>query len=652
MRGAKTLPLLAALGLAGCSLSGAELARSDIAQNQCKTDTDCFGARCKDNVCLGSDGALKALLVSVTPPSTLSGVTSLTYFKSFASQGNYLPASGGRLDLDLAAGVEVTGHVSIPVDGTLCQPAWQPPQAGTSIATSTLGYIPADVTFAPSEQITGVAPDVYRSTLQADGFTFDVTLPPGPYDVYVTPHFPLVDAMLRDPNCQVPPQLYLNKPVTSGLTFALPTASKLVVDVKWPLSDAYSDEAAAADALFVDPLAGWTLDLVEPNSGRVLSAEAPLGGLLKAAPIIGDTSVTYEATLVYSAPLAIVDGNPQPTVVGADVLRLTPPQYDPRGSGNRVTAPVILAQLDGALVAPEGKDVPARIVQPALLPAPVEVEFQTGLASDGTPVPASVFLRATAIDGISGVSTSFARSVDVGTDGVGDVELLPGRYHVSAAAKMSCSQGSCLGTVEADWVVSAATDPLTGKQAGKILQFSPSTGYQGQALVYGGAPAVGASVSLAASPLIIDANVLNVGDGSVAPVPATSSGVVDSDGTFTFAADDGTYVLRVEPDASTGYGWYVRPGFTLPRDQAVLGELDVDLPIFYQGTITAETSAGPIPVPQALIRAYAYVDKYGAPAMTADASVAAVQIAETYSQDQSSTPGAFTLLVPPALAVP
>ncbi len=644
MRG-NALPLLFALELAGCSLSGAELARSDIAQNQCKTDDDCFGARCSpDGVCLGSDGALTALLVAVTPPPTLSGVTSLTYYKSFESQHDSLGASGGGFDLDLEPGIDVIGNVIAPSDGGPCTPSFRVPASGD-------GYIPANVTFTPSAQITGVASDVYRSTLHRDGFTFEVTtLPPGQYDVYVAP-YPIVDPQNVD--CQLPPQLYLNQTVTPQVVyFSLPTPSKLIVDVTWPLTDAYSDEAAAADGLFADPLNGWTLDLVEPNTGRVLSAEESLGGLLKAPPILGDRSVTYEVTLVYSPPLAIVDGASEPTATGNDILRLTPPTSDPHDSTGQTayTAPIILAQLDGALVGADRKSAPAQIVQPSLLPAPVHVEFQTGLASDQTPVAASIFLRATSIDGITGISTSFSRSVEVGMDGVGEVDLLPGHYHVSGAAKAGCSQWSCLGVVEADWVVGKTVDPETGKQAGKLIEFQPPPAYQGQAFVYGGAPAVGATVSLAASPLVIDANVLNVGDGSVASVPASSAGVVDPDGNFTFAAEAGTYVLRVEPDTSTGYGWYVRPSFVLPEDQDALGELDLDLPIFYKGTITANGTNGPVPVPQALIRAYAYVDANGAPATSAATAVAAVQVAETYSEDMSGDPGAFTLLIPPSLA--
>jgi hypothetical protein len=638
--------LTLALPLAGCSLSGAELAPSGFAQNQCKTDEECPGARCHDGACLGSDGSLKALLVTVTPPSTLSGIKSLAYYFSYANPGNYLPASGGGLDLPLGQGVDLNGTVSIDLSSSLCPtPVWDDVDVpDSSITTSDAGYIPADVTFTPSAHPVGVPPDSYRSMLAAGGFNFVQTVPPGTYDVYVTPHYPLIDAQAADTDCQVPPRLILNQTVTSSLDFNMPASSKMKVDITWPLTEAYTDAAAQADPFFVDPLSGWKLDLIEPTSGRVLSVTEPVD-TLKMPPANPDRSVTYEVTLVYAPVYEVVKGVNQPTAIGGDILRLTPPRLDPRDQ-TPYTAPVFLAQLDGALVDAGGKPAPAQIVQTALIPAPVHVEFQTSLASDATPVAANVLLRATSIDGASGLSTSFWRSVQVGTDGVGSVDLLPGRYHVSATATQACAQAPCLGTAQTDWVVPDAP----ARQAGKLVEFEPRTSYGGYAYVYRG-PAVGASVNLVASPLIFDTNVLNVGDGSVAPVAQSTSGAVNAEGYFSFDADPGTFDLRVEPDPSTNYGWFVRPGFVLPDDQDALAELDVELPISYKGSVTALTSGGTVPLAGALIRAYAYVDAGGTPATTA-AGNTVVQVAETYSEDMSGTPGAFTLLIPPSLAAP
>jgi hypothetical protein len=649
MTRAAELALLLALPLAGCSLSGAGLAPSSFAQNQCKTDDDCPGARCHDGACLGSDGSLNALLVTVTPPSTLSGIKSLAYYFSYATPGNYLPASGGALDLPLAQGVELNGTVSIDLSSSVCSPTpiWNDVEApGSSIQTSMAGYIPADVTFTPSAHPHGVPQDSYRSALAEDAFHFQQTVPPGNYDVYVTPHYPLIDGQISNTDCQVPPRLILNQPVTSSLDFNMPASSKMKVDVTWALPDVYTDVAAQSDAFFVNPLAGWRLDLVEPKTGRLLSVSEPVDTTLKMPPVNPDTTVTYEVTLAYSPVYDVVKGVYQPTPISGDILRLTPPATDPR-DGSPYTAPVFLAQLDGALVDAGGEPAPAHIVQPSILPAPVHVEFQTALAADGSSVPSNVFLRATSIDGIAGLSISFWRSVSVGADGIGAVDLLPGRYHVSATATQACSKAPCLGTVETDWVVGRQP----ANQAGKLVEFEPRTTYEGYAYVYRG-PAAGASVNLVASPLIFDTSVLNVGDGAVAPVPQSTSGAVDSSGYFSFAADAGTFDLRVEPDPSTNYGWFVRPGFVLPGDQDALAELDVELPISYKGKVTATTFGGTVPVAGALIRAYAYVKANGTPAVSADEAAAAVQVAETYSDDASGDPGAFTLLIPPSLVTP
>lgn len=653
-----------ALPLAGCSLSGVGVSPSGLAVNQCKVDADCPGARCQDGLCLGSGGSLTSLLVTVTPPSTLSNVTSLTYYQTYAvydsAPSNQLPPGGGGLDIELDQGLDVSGPVRI--DPTNCSPIWSTP-TGTE-QTSPNGGIPADVTFTPSEHVVGVPVDNYAASLQTvntaktdDWYVFHQTLPPGDYDVYVAPHLELDPSSAVDSKCHVPPRLILNQNVSkTTFTVNLPASSTLDVDVTWPLTEAYSDALAQADPSFADPLAGWTLDLVDPNTGRVLSYEEPVTAL-KMAPVNPDESVTYKVTLVYAPVYAPgKNGALEPLDIGSDVLRLKPPAYDPRTCPDQAcpdqapyTAPTILAQLDGALVDADGKPAPAQIVQPTLLPAPVHVEFQTALASDGTPVPASVFLRATSLDGVTGLVTSFSRSVDVGTDGVGEVDLLPGHYHVTASAKSGCTIGSCLGNVIGDWVVAQAP----ASQAGKLLEFSPPATFSGTALVYGGRPASGASVDLVASSLVIDSNVLNVGDGSAPAVAQSSSGLVGEDGTFTFQADPGTFDLRVRPDPSTGYGWFVQPHLTLP-DQAPyddVGELDLDLPISYRGSISALTSNGLVMVPRALIRAYAYMNADGTVSSKSDAAFA-VQVAETYSDDTSGDPGAFQLLIPPAFATP
>ena len=649
MNAAAFFTLVLALPLSACAVSGADIARSDVAQNQCQDNNDCpSGGTCNasEKICQGKLGELTSLLVAVSPPPTLVGFNSFTYFTDEPQLGQ----SSGRHDISVAPAVSVNGTVRIDTMGPcLLLPSWVDPALGLTPTNSEDGIIPATMTFTPSQRAFGVATDSYISNpyFETDpdkvrGYHVQQALPAGQYDIYIKPF----QSDASTPQCQVPPRLFLHQSVSSTLDIKLPAALPLMINVTWPLAAPYEDGAEQADAFLANPLSGWTLDLVDQSSGRVLSTFNKLTAPVS-PPLVGDTSVTYQQTLVYSPVYTAGKSGPEPVKVGSEIIRLTPPTYDVRfGPDVPYTAPTILAQVDGALVDADGKPAPAQIVQSSALPTPVTVQFQTGLG-DGTPVQAGVLLTAEEIDGISGLSTSFSRTIQVGSDGTASVDLLPGRYRVVASPKSGCSDGACLALVETEWVV-RATPP---SQAGKYIEFEQAQNYDGSAVIAGSGPAAGATVHAAASSLLTDSNVLNVGDAAVAVVPRATSGLVDTDGSFSLQADAGVFDLRVEPDPSTGYGWLVMPRFELPTRGDELNGLQVDLPIVYRGTVSLAANDGPpTPIPKALIRAYAYV-KDGKISTKADGAIA-VQVAETYSEDQTGDVGAFRLLIPRTLALP
>ena len=644
MSRAACFSLALALSLSGCSVSGADISPSGVAQNQCQDNGDCPGGSCNsEKICQGSKGQLTSLLLAVSPPPTLVGVNSFTYFADEPSDSTPLGTSGGPLDINVAAAVSVSGSVRIDTTGS-CMRSWSDPDFTTAVPTSDDGSIPASVTFTPSQRAFGVPTDSYSAGPNGTDYVFEQALPAGQYDVYIKPA-PL--ASPTDGTCQVPPRLLLHQSVAGNLDFKLPQPSSLLINVTWPLAVQYEDGAEQSDAFRANPLEGWTLDLVDQSSGRLLSTVQTLDAPLS-PPVAGDTSVIYRETLVYS-PVSSPgkSGALEPVNVGSEIIRLTPPAYDLRfGQAVPYTAPTILVQLDGALVDADGKPAPAQIVQDSTLPTPVTVQFQTGL-DDGTPVQAGVLLTAEELDGITGLSTAFSRTIQVGADGTASVDLLPGKYRVIASPKSGCAGGSCLGLVETEWVV-RATPP---SQSGKFIAFEQAGSYPGSAFISGGTPASGATVHAVASALFSDTNVLNVGDATVAVVPRATSGLVESNGSFAIQADAGAFDLRVEPDPSTGYGWLVKPGFALPARGDELGDLEVDLPIVYRGTVSFLGSDGSsVPIPKALIRAYAYV-KDGKISTKTDGAVA-IQVAETYSEDQTGDLGAFRLLIPKTLEFP
>jgi hypothetical protein len=639
------LAFFLALPLGACSVSGAGISPSDVAFNQCSSDSDCPGnGTCNQNVCQGGGGTLTSLLVAVTPPPTLVGINSVTYFEDF-TKGSAFGSGGGRQDLAIDS-VNVGGFVQI--DTSACLPSYIDTDAGSSPSTVTTsmldGSFPALLTFTPSQHALGIATDSFTAGPNHTGFAYAVTLPAGEYDVYVKPAYQLSSMQQGILDCQVPPRLFLNQTIKSTFTIKLPPPTPLSVNVTWPLAATYQAGAEQVDPFLANPLDGWTLDLIDQASGRTLSTTAKLSDYLT-PPVPGATSVTYSVSLRYSPVYATLNGMTQPTSVGDEIIRLMPPTNDPRFTDGPVpfTAPTVLAQLDGALVDADGKPAPAQIVLNTPLPPPVTVQFQTALG-DLTPVPSGVLITAKEIAGITGLSTSFVRSIQVGADGNGTVDLLPGRYRVVAAPKAGCTADGCLALTETEWVVAGAP----ASQAGKLIQFVPATLFSGNASINGGGPVTGATVHATASSLVVDQNVLNVGDGSVALVPRASSGLVGSDGSFSFEADSGLFDLRVEPDPSTGYGWLVAPGLGLPSGSDYLSSLGLDLPIIYRGSVTSLSSGSPTPIPRALVRAYAFVNSTGVLATSTDKNPIAMQVAETYADDA----GNYRLLIPKELQNP
>jgi hypothetical protein len=603
-------PLLAAL-LAACAVTPGTPSSSDLAVNKCQSDADCSGGRCVDSLCQGSHGKVTSLLVSVTPSAADVQIANVTFYKPFPSDGGTLnPNGAGRQDINVGAAVALTGTVRVDPG---CQGTFT--QEGQTLLGFGDGTIPANVTFTPSQRVLGIPTDFYRGTVRGN-YTFTASLAPGEYDVYIQP-YPQTTDEHGNTVCPVPPRLLLGQTVGSNLDVKLSPGSKLPVQVIWPLAST---------------LAGWVVDLVDANSSRPLSIPRPVRDedLLEQAT---DTQ-TYGFGLDY-APIYAPDakGTLQPQSIGDAVLRLTPPAD--------VTAPVLMAQLSGAQIGDE--PAPAVLRQKDAFPAPVHVELQADLASDGSPVPAVLTLTAEKLSGVGELFTAFSRTVTVDVSGLGAVDLLPGTYRVIATPNVACDPSSCLAQKQMTWVI--AESPSS--QAGRLVEFTEAGELYGRVAVASGDPAVGATVRAVPSTSILDSNIFNNGDATAPFVPRSAFSAVNSDGDFSFKTDPGTFDVRVEPDSGTGFGWFVRPGVVIDADS---GGTDLDtialpLPIAYTGTVTTGTGEAETPIPSALVRAFVYMNSDGKLLSKATDGAVAVQVAET----RTDADGAYTLLLPPDL---
>ena len=609
--------LLLALPLAGCAVSAGAASTGDRAVNRCQTDGDCAGdGVCIDQVCAAQGGALSSVLVSVSP-----AFAGGTYYFDYPTDSDPNPD-----DMNVPPLVSFVGSVSI--DTTLCSPTFIPTD-GTSIGISDPdgnpdtfeGLLPADVTFVPTGRAAGLPQDMYRGTVRGDGYSFGANLPPGNYDIYFRPYKQPLDEK-GNTLCPVPPRLLLNQRVTGSLEFKLKLAQSLTVHVVWA-KDASPE--------------GWIVDLIDPSTGYPISTSRVIHPKDDVIDTGSTRDATYEIKLDYVPTYAFdADGVLQPQPVGTDVVRIRPPEvpgYPPP------VAPILLAQLTGAVLGNDGDPKkPAVVRQSNPVPDKVTLEITTEIAKGHKPTAANVVLTATSLPGFPEVFTSFTRTVTTDATGYATVDVLPGTYRVVATPRTPCAETECLGTAETTWTVAATA----GEQGGRLLEFLRAAVISGRAAVPNGEAAVGAMVRALPSASIVDSNVMNQGDAVSPSLPRATFGQVDGAGDFVLDVDAGMYDFRVEPDPTTGFGWYVRPKVTVGASVDAFVDARLPLPVVHRGTVSSGTGDSRVTLPSALIRAFAYITRDGTLTPTPTPESIAIQVAETHSDGA----GNFSLLLP------
>jgi hypothetical protein len=514
-----------------------------------------------------------------------------------------LNPGGGSLDIKLAQVSRITGRVR--ASDAVAKPC-VPTSTEASGQIAPDGTVPARVTLTPRTRLLGIqAPTHTAATvLQTDPDTgpsnqFTLSVYPGEYDVYVEPLAP-------DGDCALPPQLFVGKEISpSDVALGLPLTAPQYLDVSvlWP------DASNPA-------LDGWTLDIVEQDSGRVLSTEAKLS-----KPESVDGGLRYHALIAYSPVASAKDNGVLPT--GTELVRLAPPEG--------LTAPIIIVQRNVLELFHEGMGL---IDQLELLPVPVKVTGQVSVQDQPEGVAATVTLVATELRAVgAGTVAAFERVVEADSSGQFEVDLLPGTYRVVATPM--ADKG--LATAEAVWEIATGNDV----QAGKVVELGPSPVVSADVFDFAGNPVAGMAVQAAASPssTYLDVDVLDRALGQSSPVVPRAQGTVSQDdGSFEVMCDPGTFDLWVRPESSSGFAWFVRPGVQVEAPGVDLGNVRLPLPVVYHGTLTSGDVAW---LSSALVRAYAYLE--GAK-LTNDPSkaTAVIQIAETRTDEQ----GRFNLLVP------
>jgi hypothetical protein len=467
--------------------------------------------------------------------------------------------------------------------------------------------LPVTVTLALSQRLLGLPQQLYfastRTINQQLGYTFDVQVPRGEYDVYLVP------PAQQEGGCRVPPQLYRRYPIgaSAPLTFYLSSISELPLTIRWPKSS--------------PSLTDWSVDIIEPLGGNPISTTLVLGNPINPGETV--TTVDYPASLSFSSVIAPADA---PEVTAArDLLRLRPPMGQ--------VAPTIFLDRSalGLLLPPKGRVLLDRFTQ---IPQPVQVVGQLARLEGGTPQRGDVTLVSTQIYGVDqGIFASYQTTLQVGDDGVLDAKLPPGKYRVQAVPPTLALPGAegTLAALETMWDIPA--DPPV--QYGKVLELRPTSALVGETLFV--------SAQVQAAPSAQTVLPFEQAFGADATFsPRAASGLVNEAGQFVVHADPGRFDVSVQAPESLGFAWFVRPGVQVGERNLDLGRVSLPRPSLLSGTARVSLDGTEVALGSAAIRAYAYLDKDLAYTRDAKDAVSVVQVADTRADEN----GAFRLLVP------
>ncbi len=516
-------------------------------QNTCESHDDCGSGLCDPmrNICIAEQGEIGTVLVQITAPSD-SGAYSLL---SFLQTAHGLPSSGGKLDWTVPAPAELHAEV---------YPAPQPagstcvPEYGAAASES----VPVSVRFRATEQVFGLAASDIQADSEADASTgsyrFKARMPPGIYDVYVTPDA----SAIADEACLVVPQVFRNFEVSAGqasepLPLYLETPSMLKVIVDWPITGNNTGKS----------LEGWHVDILDPVTGWVLSHKTTLEL---------DQELSDAETARYVADVAYTKLH-DPELEGKELVRISPP-IDP-DTDQPVIAPTFVIDRKAVELLKAGE---AQVDHITSLPEPISVELSVFDADTAKAIETELTLRFVSKQLYlepNGV-TPTAGPVHFSTETISQpekfyVDLLPGEYDVYA---IPTSIDSNVAVTRSSLTVKAGVP-----QVGKSIVIDTTTQLQGVALGPNGDPVVGAKVRATASPTAVDPVWLAL--GLKAPKPLSADGVVSGDGSFTVPVHPGTLDVSIRPGDATGFAWLVRPNVAVENGIHDLGSVGLPLPV-------------------------------------------------------------------------
>ena len=590
--------LRAALAAATVSVFGAcavqqfeQAGAGSLIVNACTTDDDCRTQNGADGICgpgkcIAAKGNIDSAIVEIIPAASAfygAGDSFLIPLENL-SRGDW------SRSITLPNYAKLTGKVG--ADAALFgDPPSEACEQAFDAASETLKV---HVELTRSDAIHGLPLVSFAANAQqkGSGWIFDVDLPAGRYDIYTT--------VLAGCDADFPPLLTPSQNLEPGdvtIETTVGALSTLSGTVSAPLRQ-QNDPTA-----FVS-LTDWTISLIEPGLGRLISTKRklndsnPTNFQLRFQPLDGISP------LVEIAP---PEGVIAPTVLwDLSVLDL---------DGDGQVHPD-LSKLDLTTVHVRG-----RVVGPSVEPI----------------AGASVKLRTTQITGaMQGLSARYETSLVTGDDGAIDVSLLPGTYQVLVTPPGTTG----LAIAVAEWIIPRSP----AEQAGRSVELLPLSALEGtlvdpvRALPLENIT-VGVIPSFTSPKSFLDRSV-----GPIAITPRAASGVTTADGMFSMPVDPGLVDFTARPSTEAGYPWIVRARVDVPTDS--LGTMAPTFPVPIAGRVVDPDGYA---VQRAQIRVFALLDPTEPGGISRDLSPKGGQSALQIAEGRTNDTGHFELLLPSGL---
>jgi hypothetical protein len=574
--------LLAWLPLSvACSIPLEDLASGPV--NACDDALECgAGATCADvgtgRACVTTSASLKGLILEVRPAAASRLGAEVSYLIDLAGQQFELPFQ------------KTSGHVHsfdprVPagahVDGTLDLTAVSYCDGWVSG-----GDFPVTVTFRRVAPFPGLPDQEYSTTSAPDGpghQKFEIELPTGDYDIHLLPQ-------QHEACAEVPPPIFLpNQHVPERRTLSIVGTAPQVLQGTIEVPQNVSID-------------GWSIDAVEPVTGRVISQVATL------AQSASQTSADFLIKYYSADPNAF-----------APLIRLRPKDGDPRPT----------VYWDVSALALQGSTANIRLTLSQLQAVARRVEGRT-LDAGGNPVLATIRIQSAKIAG-EVANAAYKLQADTDANGIFRVDLPPGDYRIFArpisdTTKATAETGFKLPEGSGCFCGQSIIIPSTGTLRGSV--HGPAGESMDGAEIF--------AVPATTDPTTYLGRVL--GPDPLLPRQASTTLVSD---VFAFGADPGEFNFSVRPPRGSVYPWFVLWRLGVPSVYSApitdLGPRTVSYPAVLQGVVRDGSNA---PLGDTMVRAWLPVADSSAP----DKVAGVIQIGET----RSGPDGAYVLPLPPS----